>query len=223
MSGAGPRPPRPGPPEWLSRPFFAAVTFACLLLALGICVRWFTVAPPQGRYEPAIQTFALVAAITGVFAERRAAARERRDQALVALADELVKNTEILYGEGFAPLDRHAPRARVYPRLVQSATDAALVSGVFWEAATADLPALLHDWRDAVHDFNRRLDLAELRTYVGLVPDEVLIAIDDALHREDGQLAELRRLRAVLERVLRERYGRQPGVAERLALLPARS
>ncbi|KUJ65487.1 hypothetical protein ACZ90_47210 [Streptomyces albus subsp. albus] len=210
------------PPDRWGRQFFAAVTFGCLLLALAICVRWFAVAPPGGGYEPAIQTFALVAAITGVYAERRAAARERRAQALCALGDELVTNTEILYGEGFAPLDPYAPRARVYPRLVQSATDGALVSGVFSEPGHGELLAALHTWRDAVHDFNRRLDLAELRGYVGLVSGEVLLAIDGALHRPDGQLASLRRRRADLERLLRERYGGQQGVAERLALLPDR-
>ncbi|MBT2386026.1 hypothetical protein [Streptomyces sp. ISL-11] len=201
----------------LSRQFFAAATIACLLFALGICGWWLsTVDEASGRFEPATSGLALVAAITGVYAERRAAARERRAQALCALADELVKNTELLTGEGFAPLDPRFPRARVHPRLVQSATDAALVSGVFSEPGHDDLMTLLHQWRDAVHDFNRRLDLAELRTYVGEVLPGELLAIDAAMHREDGQLAGLRRRRAALESLLRERYAVQPGVSARL-------
>ncbi|MEC4020910.1 hypothetical protein QMK28_32705 [Streptomyces sp. H27-D2] len=209
----------------LNRQVFAALTFACLLLALGICVWWFVSARSGrsgGSFEPGIQSLALIAAITGVFAERRAAARERRQQALCALADELVKNTQILDGEGFAPLPRHAPKARVYPRLVLSATDGALVSGAFSEPGHGELLTLLHEWRDAVHDFNRRLDLAELRTYISRVPDAELIAIDDALHREGGQLESLRRLRGTAEQLLREQYARQRGVADRLARLPAR-
>ncbi|MEV6673995.1 hypothetical protein [Streptomyces sp. NPDC051162] len=192
----------------LSRQFFAAATIVCLLTALGICVWWVCVAQGQGsHFEPATSGLALVAAITGVYAERRAAARERRAQALYALAGELVKNTELLDGEGFAPLDPEAPKARVYPRLVQSASDAALVSGVFSEPGHDELIALLHHWRDAVHDFNRRLDLTELRTYVGAVPPEELLAIDAAMHREDGQLDRVRRLRVRVETLLRERYG----------------
>ncbi|MCQ8773389.1 hypothetical protein [Streptomyces telluris] len=202
----------------LSRQFFAAATVACLLAALGICVWWLTVA--RGRdehFEPAASGLALVAAITGVYAERRAAARERRAQALYALADELVKNTELL-GTGFAPLDRFAPRARVYPRLLQSATDAALVSGVFSGPGHDELVALLHRWRDAVHDFNRRLDLTELRTYVSRVPPEELLAIDEAMHRPGGQLDGLRRLRSSVEELLRGRYA-EPGVVARLQQL----
>ncbi|MFE0042125.1 hypothetical protein [Streptomyces albireticuli] len=201
----------------LSRQFFAAVTLACLLTALGICVWWVTVADDaDSHFEPAASGLALVAAVTGVYAERRAAARERRAQALHSLADELVKNTELLTGAGFAPLDPRAPRARVHPRLVQSATDAALVSGVFSEPGHEELLTLLHRWRDGVHDFNRRLDLAELRTYVSEVPAAELLAIDEAMHREGGRLDGLRRLRAALEELLRGRYAEQPGVAARL-------
>ncbi|CAM5289611.1 hypothetical protein [Streptomyces abikoensis] len=194
------------------RQFFAAATIACLLLALGICGWWLSVAQGRDdRFEPATSGLALVAAITGVYAERRAAARERRAQALHALAAELVKNTELL-GTGFAPLDRFAPRARVYPRLMQSATDAALVSGAFSQPGHDELVALLHRWRDAVHDFNRRLDLTELRTYVSRVPPEELLAIDEAMHRPGGQLDGLRQLRGSLEELLRGRYA-EGGVA----------
>ncbi|MEV0267000.1 hypothetical protein AB0I49_37460 [Streptomyces sp. NPDC050617] len=201
----------------LSRPFFAAATFACLLLALVLSVWWLVTARGAGgAFEPATTGLALVAAITGVYAERRAAARERRAQALYALADELVKNTELLTGEGFARLDPHAPKARVYPRLVQSATDAALVSGAFSAPGHVPLIALLHRWRDAVHDFNRRLDLAELRTYVSQIPDEELLAIDNSMHRSGGQLDGVRELRTAVESLLRERYGGEPGVAARL-------
>ncbi|MET9648427.1 hypothetical protein ACFZB6_32860 [Streptomyces syringium] len=204
-----------------SRQFFAAATISCLLIALGTCVWWVTVAEgSDSRFEPVASGLALVAAITGVYAERRAAARERRAQALYALTDELVKNSELLAGESFLPQDPLAPKARVYPRLVQSATDATLVSGAFSEPGHDALIALLHRWRDAVHDFNRRLDLAELRTYVSQVPAEELLAIDEAMRRPGGQLDGLCRLRDELERLLRERYGRQPGVAARLGRLP---
>ncbi|MBB5118291.1 hypothetical protein AF335_30330 [Streptomyces eurocidicus] len=216
-----PRPPRPrGLParllSRLNRQFFAAVTLACLLTALGICVWWVTVADEaNGHFEPATSGLALVAAVTGVYAERRAAARERRTQALHALADELVKNTELL-GTGFAPLDPQAPRARVHPRLVQSATDAALVSGVFSEPGHEELVTLLHRWRDGVHDFNQRLDLVEVRTYISEVPITDLLDIDESMQRPGGRLDGLRQLRAGLEELLRERYAEQPGVAARL-------
>ncbi|WP_419993091.1 hypothetical protein [Streptomyces boninensis] len=198
---------------------YSVLTFTALAVALGVCISWMVAATP--KWEPVIQTLALVAAISGVFAERRAAAHEREGQALHALADELLKNTAILTDERFEPLDPNRPVHRVFPRPVLSATDTALVSGVFAHRSHADLVTLLHEWRDAVHELNRRLDLAELRSFVVETQSAELLRVDADLRREDGHLARARTVRDRMEELLRGRYGYDEGVVERLRRLPA--
>ncbi|MET8680236.1 hypothetical protein ABZW18_22280 [Streptomyces sp. NPDC004647] len=205
----------------MRRSGYSVLTFGALALALGVCASWLVAAPFDGKWEPVIQTLALVAAISGVFAERRAAAQERERQTLHALADELVKNTGILDDARFRPLDPAGPVHRVFPRPVLSATDAALISGVLADPAHSGLVALLHEWRDTVNELNRRLDLAELRSFVVEAKSAELLRVDRDLRREDGHLHRARAIRDRIERQLRERYGDDEGVAERLEELAA--
>ncbi|MFC7216782.1 hypothetical protein ACFQLX_01130 [Streptomyces polyrhachis] len=189
------------------RSWLAVLTFSALALALGVCVSWLVTAPAAARWEPVIQTLALCAAISGVFAERRAAAQERLQQTLQALAGELVKNAGVLADPRFAPLDPAHPVHRVFPRPVLSASDAALVSGVLAERRHSALTALLHEWRDTVHELNRRLDLAEVRSFVVEPGSAELIRIDESLRRDGGHLQHARALHTRLETLLRAQYG----------------
>ncbi|MEO3762517.1 hypothetical protein [Streptomyces sp. B8F3] len=197
--------------------FYGVFTATALVVALGLCVAWLVRASDGGRWEPAIQVPAILAAMSGVIAERRAAARDREKQTLRALAEELVKNTAILDDPRFAPLDPARPVHRVFPRPVLSATDATLVSGVLAGREHQELLALLHKWRDAVREFNRRLDLAELRSFVVEADGPELLRIDRDLHRDGGHLDETRRLRGAIEELLRTRYRDKPEVVEALA------
>ncbi|MEV0280172.1 hypothetical protein AB0I22_27800 [Streptomyces sp. NPDC050610] len=104
-----------------------------------------------------------------------------------------------------ATADRDQAVHRIPGILGQSATDAALVSGAFSPPGHVQLIALPHRWRDAVHDFNRWLDLAGLRTYVSQIPDEELLAIDSSTHRPGGRLDKVPELRTAVESLLRER------------------
>lgn len=61
----------------------------------------------------------------------------------------------------------------VYPRLLMSVTETAITSGVFAERKYRDLFWLLHQWRDIVNEFNRRLDITQLRTFVEPSPPEI--------------------------------------------------
>ncbi|WP_432096693.1 hypothetical protein [Streptomyces sp. bgisy100] len=207
----------------MRRSGWSVLTFGALALALGVCVSWLAAAPFRQKWEPLIQTLALVAAISGVFAERRAAAHERERQALDAVTDELVKNTGILADPRFGPLDPARPVHRVFPRPVLSATDAALVSGVLADPGHSELVGLLHEWRDTVHELNRRLDLAELRSFVVEANSAELLRVDRDLRRENGHLHRARAIRDRIEELLRRRYGQEDGVAERLRELPAAS
>ncbi|MDT3396280.1 hypothetical protein RKE29_06445 [Streptomyces sp. B1866] len=205
----------------MRRSGYSVLTFGALAAALAVCVSWLVTAPPGNRWEPVIQTLALVAAISGVFAERLAAAQERERQTLRALADELAKNTAILYDPRFAPLDPDRPVHRVFPRPVLSATDAALVSGVLADRGHSALVALLHAWRDTVHELNRRLDLAELRSFVVEAQSAELLSVDRDLRRTDGHLHRARHLRGDIERLLLERYGHDAELAARVRAIPA--
>jgi hypothetical protein len=128
------------------------VTFGSVAVAALMSVVWF--ATGEGRLEPAVGLLGMLGGLAGVLADRRAAVTERRGAVLATLAEELRRAAGILADPRF---DRIAPC--VYPRLPVSATDAAVLSGVL----TGDLLARLHHWRAEANDFNRRLDLTEMR------------------------------------------------------------
>lgn len=174
----------------VSRSLITVATFGSLAVAATVSLLWLVTASGTARFEPAVETLGLLAGLTGVFAERRAAARERREVTVAALARELAKAAAILDGSGFSG-DRES-RRHVYPRLPLSATDAALTSGALAERDDAVLLGLLNDWRDDVTGFNRRLELTELRLF-GTPDDDEALDFDRALRRTDGYLYQLRR------------------------------
>jgi hypothetical protein len=208
----------------MTRALIVGITFGCMAGAAVLSVIWFVAVPGTSRFEPAVQTLGLLAGITGIFAERLAAARERRNQAVTAVADELAKNRAILDGSfalagapgrpvgaagrpvGAAgrPVGR-ADAVRVYPRLLQSAVDYVLVSGVLAESGDRELVRLLHEWRDTVREFNHRLDLTELRIFVGSAQDEAS-EFDQALRHAGGYLSRVHALLDALAGHLRRRY-----------------
>jgi hypothetical protein len=159
-------------------------TFAGLAGAVGASLTWALVADGQARLEPAIQTLALVAAITGIVAERFAAQRQRRRQALATLTGELLANRVIL-DELLATLSgAHAARRRVYPRLAVSAAEGAIASGALTDER--ELLTRLHKWHNGVTDFNRRLDLTEMLTFLQDAP-EAIRSFEEALSRHGGR------------------------------------
>lgn len=183
----------------------ALATFSSVAISAAISITWFITASGASRFEPAVQTFGLLAGLTGVLAERRAAARERRNLTLVTLADELRKCISILDHPQFAPSEE-IPRPRVYPRLPVSATDAALISGALAKRSDDDLLRLLHDWRDEVNGFNRRLELTEVRTFTSQMPEEVA-EFERILHRSNSYLNQIRRRVQDLQSYLATHYG----------------
>jgi hypothetical protein len=168
----------------------ALATFSSVAISAAISIIWFVTASGASRFEPAVQTLGLLAGLTGVLAERRAAARERRHLAIVTLADELRGGIFILDDPQFAP-SKETPRPRVYPRLPVSATDAALISGALANRSDDDLIRLLHSWRDEVNGFNRRLELTEMRIFTSGMPAEIA-EFERALHRSNGYLNQIR-------------------------------
>jgi hypothetical protein len=167
----------------MKRSIVTAVSYGLLGLAFVLGVIWFFW-PDNSRWEPAVNSLTLVAGLTGIFVERLTAEAERRTEVLRAVTDELQENTRLLNDERFSP---QAPTNRqIYPRLVVSAVDAALVSGALGLHRDAELVGLLHRWRDTVHLFNRRLDLTEISTFSATTSQEELAAFHRALHRKDS-------------------------------------
>ncbi|HSV67547.1 MAG TPA: hypothetical protein VLJ59_16785 [Mycobacteriales bacterium] len=187
----------------------AVLTFGSVGVAAVISVVWFSVASGLSRFEPAVQVMGLLGGLTGVLAERRASARERRRVALETLSDELGRVAAILDDPRLAPAHGTARRPRVYPRLPVSAVDATLVSGALAEQSDTGLLGRLHRWRDEANGFNRRLELTEMRIFTAGAAHEVE-DFDRALHRSDGHLDQIRRQLLELRRYLDETHPELP-------------
>ena len=176
-------------PGGARRTVVTALSYGLLGLAFALGVIWFFW-PENSRWEPAVNSLTLVAVLTGIFVERLTAEAERRTEVLRAVGDELRENTRLLNDERFSPA---TPTTRqVYPRLVVSAVDLALVSGALGLHRDAELVGQLHRWRDTVHLFNRRLDLTEISTFSNTISADELAAFHRALHRENSYFAATR-------------------------------
>lgn len=173
------------------RTVVTAVSYGLLAVAFVLGVAWFFF-PDNSRWEPAVNSLTLVAGLTGIFVERLTAEAERRTGILRAVADELRENTRLLSDERFSP--NQPTQRQVYPRLVVSAVDLALVSGTLSRHRDAELVGLLHRWRDTVHLFNRRLDLTEISTFSNTISAAELAAFHRALHRENSYFATTREM-----------------------------
>lgn len=169
----------------------ATVMFASLGAAIVLSFVWVLFAGETDLLESSAQTLALVAALTAIMAERVAAERQSRRQALAVLADELRKNQDVL-GDLRRTLGRSA-RRRVYPRLLISAADGVITSGVLTTAGDRALTVKLHHWRNEVADFNRRLDLTELMTFLQGTP-EVIRGFQQALGSDNDRLRRIDQL-----------------------------
>ncbi|HEY0694532.1 MAG TPA: hypothetical protein VGD71_36560 [Kribbella sp.] len=190
---------RSGPWAAARRTVVTAVSYGMLGLAFVLGVIWF-LWPGNARWEPAVNSLTLVAGLTGIFVERLSAEAERRTEVLQAVSDELQENTRLLSDDRFSPDQRNL--RQVFPRLVVSAVDLALVSGALGRHRDAELVNLLHRWRDTVHLFNRRLDLTEISTFSNTISSEELAAFHRALHRENSYFAATREmLEALLSRL----------------------
>ncbi|MEI2583072.1 hypothetical protein V5G28_031140 [Scytonema sp. PRP1] len=147
------------------------ITFFPLLLGFILATVWWTREPND--FEPLLTALGLLATITGIFGERLASAIEKRRELLRALLNECISNVTILSDGRFNPKLHKQGRPIVFPRLMMSVTETAIVSGVFAERKDRELFSLLHQWRHTVNEFNHRLDITELRTFTNLSPQEI--------------------------------------------------
>jgi hypothetical protein len=182
------------------------ITFFPLLLGFILAAIWWTKEP---NFESLLTGLGLLATITGIFGERWASANEKRIEFLRALLNECSSNVVILSDRRFDPNSHKPGRPIVFPRLIISVTETAIASGVFAERQDRDLFSLLHQWRHTANEFNRRLDITELRTFTNLSPQEIC-SLYEAL-QESKEFNEALGLTKHMATVLKSKYPRGIG------------
>jgi hypothetical protein len=163
------------------------VTAGSLAVAFVVSAVWWSRSSGTSSFEPTVQVLGLLGGITGIVAERWAAGRERRAEALQAIAEELRDNQKVLASPPFAVGAAQPARRQVYPRMSLSAVNAALSSAVLSPRRDEGLSSMLHDWRNEAEIFNHQLSLAEILAFTN-GSDEVLRDLHQGLHSADGPL-----------------------------------
>jgi hypothetical protein len=189
------------------------ITFFPLLLGFILATVWWTREPND--FEPLLTALGLLATITGIFGERLASAIEKRRELLRALLNECISNITILSDGRFNPNLHKQGRPIVFPRLMMSVTETAIVSGVFAERKDRELFSLLHQWRHTVNEFNHRLDITELRTFTNLSAQEIH-SLYEAL-QESKEFNDALTLTKHLATVLKSKYPKGIGGSEGLS------
>lgn len=192
------------------------ITFLPLLLGFILAGVWWTQA---GSFEPLLTGLGLLATITGIFGERWASANEKRIEFLRALLNECSSNDVILSDSRFNPNSHKPGRPIVFPRLIISVTETAIASDVFAERQDRELFSLLHQWRHTANEFNRRLDITELRTFTNLSPQEIR-SLYEAL-QESKEFNDALNLTQHITTFLKSKYPK--GVGDSEALTPSRN
>lgn len=185
------------------------ITFFPLLLGFILAAVWWTQA---GTFEPLLTGLGLLATITGIFGERWASANEKRIEFLRALLNECKSNEVILSDSRFNPNSHKPGRPIVFPRLIISVTETAIASDVFAERQDRELFSLLHQWRHTANEFNRRLDITELRTFTNLSPQEIR-SLYEAL-QESKEFSDALNLTQHITTFLKSKYPKGSGDSE---------
>ncbi|MET8909202.1 hypothetical protein [Micromonospora sp. NPDC004551] len=169
------------------RTWIMLVTAGSLTVAFVVSAVWWTRSTGTSSFEPTVQILGLLGGITGIVAERWAAGRERRAEALQAIGEELRDNRKILTSPPFSAGAAQPARRQVYPRMNLSAVNAVLSSAVLSPRRDEALAGMLHDWRNDAEVFNHQLSLAEILAFTN-GSDDVLHDLHQGLHSADGPL-----------------------------------
>ena len=149
-----------------------AATVIFLAIAWLLAVAWFVSSPD---FEPALTSLALLASISTLYLDLWVRDKRRRAEILKGVVHECYENLNVFKDARFHPdwgKDKGGGLT-IYPRMHHSIVDAAVASGLFYGPRDERLVVLLHKWRSQADEFNRRLDVTELRTFVNPTPEEV--------------------------------------------------
>ena len=131
-----------------------------------------------------------------------------RNRLLYSLAGELWVNLNILKDAKYEHIQAQANRPFIYPRLLRTVLDQCIGSGAFIHAHDEDLFEMLHKWSEIQEEFNRRLDLTELRS----------LAVIPATASAQGTIVDQRTVEVTRKQArglavyLLEEYGSQAGL-----------
>lgn len=189
------------------------ITFFPLLLGFILATVWWT---RERNFESLLTGLGLLATITGIFGERWASANEKRIEFLRALLNECRSNEVILSDSRFDPNSHKPGRPIVFPRLIISVTETAIASDVFTQRQDRELFSLIHKWRHTANEFNRRLDITELRTFTNLSPQEIR-SLYEAL-QESKEFNEALNLTQHITTFLKSKYPKGIGNSEALTI-----
>ncbi len=194
---------------WLHRAVYRA-TFLLLAVAWVLAVAWFIAAP---NFEPALTSVALLATITGIFAERWFASKERRRQLITMLLQEIQLNCLIVDGPTFSR-DASSSMKVFYPRLFTQAIDQFLWAGEFATAADRPFVYRLHRCRQVLSQVNRKIDAIEQRLFLTPPSDADQQRYREALTDSDGPITEARDALAEIDLAFRQQYLRDYEAAQ---------
>ena len=83
-------------------------------------------------------------------------------------------NLNVLTDSRLIAEEGSSARPTVYPRLYTATLETVIGSGAFTDARDRKLFNLLHLWRQRAGEFNHRLDITEVRTFLNPTPAEIL-------------------------------------------------
>jgi hypothetical protein len=181
------------------------LTGLSLGLSFVISFAWFADTSGASRFEPVMAALGVIGAVVGIIAGQQAERRRQRTRTLRSLVAELDADAAVLADQRFAANPTGHSGPIVFPRLRLSAVDLGLSSGGVQALDDEDLLAKLHEWRDHVQEFNRRLEISEMRAFIVADPREIQ-AMTTALHREHGDLEMITRRLAALRLHLVDHY-----------------
>lgn len=169
------------------------VTVFLLLAALAVGIWGLSVKTRGVDFHLIVETIAVAAALTGVYAERIATRVERRHAAVRAVREELEDNIALLEGDPrFEPQNVGQPEPRIYPRLAVAAAESCLAQAALTDDGDAQRADELAQWREKAGTFNRTLGVIELVCYgVGFADHDapkVITAADQELQEERGKM-----------------------------------
>jgi hypothetical protein len=163
------------------------VTFLLLFSAWIVSIIWFFSKPD---YEPALSAIALLASITGVFAERWHAKKELREQLFGTLIQEIQLNKMLLKNPPFKDCDKLEVRI-FFPRLYSEALDRFIYSSEFLSINDRPFLYALHRHKQVITQVNRKINAIELKLfmYFGTINKKEHW---DILIEKDGPIEEVR-------------------------------
>jgi len=115
----------------------------------------------ERNFEPLITVILIIAGILSISIERWFNLKEKRRELLHELVHELYINLNIVNDSKFNPNSNEAEKFVVFPRLLNIALQACIVSGAFTLKKDKKLFNLMHSWIEFSTEFNNRLNITE--------------------------------------------------------------